>query len=104
VLTLRRLANNLQFTAGAQVKVSHSAVALTRVLTSLAVRHDRMLLLLFHRAAGDLPLAAPAEVRMRSRAATVAAHQPTALTGYAGSILRAQVSPTPLRSDGSAVQ
>ncbi|HTT00487.1 MAG TPA: phytoene/squalene synthase family protein [Steroidobacteraceae bacterium] len=104
VLTLRRIAGNPQFTAGAQVKVSHSAVALTRLLTSLAVRHDRTLLQLFDWAAGDLPLAAPAEVCLRSRAATVAAHQPAAHGGYAGSVLRGQLSATPLRTDGSAAQ
>ena len=59
VLTLRNIERTPQFTAGAQVKVSRAAVGMTRILTSLAVRSDRILLRLFERAARGLPLAAP---------------------------------------------
>ena len=70
VLTLRRIDAHLDYTSGAQVKVSHSAVLLTRLCTSAAVRNDRLLRRLFEHAARGLPLAAPFAVR---RAATRAA-------------------------------
>ena len=70
VLTLRRIDSHLDYTSGAQVKVSHSAVLLTRLCTSAAVRNDRLLRRLFEHAARALPLAAPLAVR---RAATRAA-------------------------------
>jgi farnesyl-diphosphate farnesyltransferase len=70
VLTLRRIDAHLDYTSGAQVKVSHSAVLLTRVCTSAAVRNDRLLRRLFEYAARGLPLTAPLAVR---RAATRAA-------------------------------
>jgi farnesyl-diphosphate farnesyltransferase len=55
-LTLRKIQTTPGFTAGAQVKVSRSAVMMTRTLTSLSVRNDRMLVQLFERAARGLPL------------------------------------------------
>jgi farnesyl-diphosphate farnesyltransferase len=67
VLTLRRIAAVPGFTSGAQVKVSHSAVALTRITTNLAVRHERLLRGLFAQAARGLPLAPPSMVRRPSR-------------------------------------
>jgi len=70
VLTLRRIDARPDFTSGAQVKVSHSAVLLTRLCTSAAVRNDRLLRRLFEHAARGLPLTAPLAVR---RAATRAA-------------------------------
>jgi farnesyl-diphosphate farnesyltransferase len=70
VLTLRRIDAHLDYTSGAQVKVSHSAVLLTRLCTSAAVRNDRLLRRLFEHAARGLPLSAPLAVR---RAATRAA-------------------------------
>jgi farnesyl-diphosphate farnesyltransferase len=70
VLTLRRIDARLDYTSGAQVKVSHSAVLLTRLCTSAAVRNDRLLRRLFEHAARGLPLTAPLAVR---RAATRAA-------------------------------
>jgi len=70
VLTLRRIDAHPGFTSGAQVKVSHTAVLLTRLCTSAAVRNDRLLRRLFEHAARGLPLAAPLAVR---RAATRAA-------------------------------
>lgn len=92
VLTLRRIETHPQFTSGAEVKVSHTSVALTRWLTSLAVRHDRALLRLFDWAAGDLPLAAPAEVRRHTHASIRAAQPPQAVLEYG------------IRSDGSAAR
>jgi len=63
VLTLQRIARNPGFTAGAQVKISRRAVALTRHLTDLAVRNDWMLRRLFNQAARGLPLGRLSEVR-----------------------------------------
>lgn len=75
VLTLRRLAANPQFGSGAEVKISHSAVWLTRVSTSLAVGSDGVLKRLFEHAARGLPLSPPLAVR---RAAARAAAQAAA--------------------------
>ncbi len=102
VLTLRRIARNPGFTSGAEVKVSHAAVALTRLLTSLAVRHDHVLMRLFDWAAGDLPLAAPAEVRRHSRAATAAAQQPRAAFSREPDVVHAPLARFPYRSDGGS--
>ncbi len=102
VLTLRRIERNPSFTSGAEVKVSHASVALTRLTTSLAVRHDRVLMRLFEWAAGDLPLAAPAEVRHHSRAATLAAQKPQATFGRESEVAHAELGRVPYRSDGSA--
>jgi farnesyl-diphosphate farnesyltransferase len=63
VLTLRKIEENPRFTAGAQVKVSRSAVGMTRVLTNVAGRSSWMLRLLFARAARGLPLAELADPR-----------------------------------------
>jgi len=62
VLTLQKIHNNPGFTAGAQVKISHSAVSWTRFFANLSVRNDWLLRLLFARAARGLPLARLAEV------------------------------------------
>jgi len=56
-LTLRKIQEHPGFTAGTQVKVSRSAVAMTQTLTNFAVRNDAMLRRLFERAARGLPLA-----------------------------------------------
>ncbi len=69
VLTLRRIHLTPGFTCGAQVKVSHSAVAMTRLLTNFAVRNDRLLRRLFDWAARGLPLASPARVPQAVRPA-----------------------------------
>jgi farnesyl-diphosphate farnesyltransferase len=63
-LTLRKIQANPAFTAGREVKVSRSAVAMTQTLTNLSVRNDAMLRRLFERAARGLPLA-PGEVPLR---------------------------------------
>ena len=73
VLTLRKIQRNPGFTAGSQVKISRSAVAMTRLLTDLSVRNDWLLRRLFAQAARGLPLAQLAEVRRpqsRARAGT----------------------------------
>jgi farnesyl-diphosphate farnesyltransferase len=64
VLTLRRIDHNPRFTAGAEVKVSHSAVAMTRLLTQVAGRSNAVLRLLFAQAARGLPLAQHSELRV----------------------------------------
>jgi farnesyl-diphosphate farnesyltransferase len=63
VLTLRKIDHNPRFTAGAQVKVTRSAVGMTRILTNAAVRRDAVLRLLFATAARGLPLVHLSEVR-----------------------------------------
>ena len=101
VLTLRRIERTPRFTAGSQVKVSRSAVAMTRILTSLAVRSDRMLGSLFERAATGLPLAAPSAVQRPARGAMFAAHTPGPTAEY--SRLRS-LERSSRRSDGSSAQ
>jgi farnesyl-diphosphate farnesyltransferase len=56
VLTLRNLQGKLDFSAGSQIKVSHSAVACTIVLTNLASKYDARLRWMFTMAARKLPL------------------------------------------------
>jgi farnesyl-diphosphate farnesyltransferase len=68
VLTLGKIEQNPRFTAGSQVKVTRSAVAMTRILTNVAGRSDWMLRRLFALAARGLPLARLTDVR-RPRAA-----------------------------------
>jgi farnesyl-diphosphate farnesyltransferase len=107
VLTLRRIERNPRFTFGAQVKVSRSAVALTRILTSLAVRNDRMLMRLFGWAASGLPLAPPSEVRRAGPAPAIASLKSDAIAEY-GHAARVQLGSLAeperarRRSDGSS--
>jgi farnesyl-diphosphate farnesyltransferase len=70
ILTLRKIAHNPGFTAGAQVKVTRTAVSLTMLMTNTFIRNDWMLRRLFARAAHGLPLARLPEPR-RPRAAPV---------------------------------
>jgi farnesyl-diphosphate farnesyltransferase len=100
VLTLRKLERTPRFTAGSQVKVSRSAVAMTRILTSLAVRKDRVLKRLFEHAAKGLPLAAPSAVRGPARTTMLAAHTPGPTAEY--SRLRSQLESSGRRSNGSS--
>ncbi len=74
VLTLRKIEHHPRFTAGAQVKVTRSAVAMTRVLTHVAGHSDWMLRLLFAQAARGLPLARLPDLR-RQRPAPVVPHE-----------------------------
>jgi farnesyl-diphosphate farnesyltransferase len=73
VLTLRKIDAHLDYISGAQVKVSHSAVLLTRLCTSAAVRNDRLLRRLFEYAARGLPLTAPLAVRREATRAAASA-------------------------------
>src|SRR5277367_6834978 len=73
VLTLRKIDQNPRFTAGAQVKVTRTAVAMTRLLTDAAGRSDFMLRRLFALAAHGLPLARLADSRL-TRAAPAGLH------------------------------
>jgi farnesyl-diphosphate farnesyltransferase len=63
ILTLRKIAHNPGFTAGAQVKVKRSAVRTTVVMTNLFVSNDWMLRRLFGLAARGVPLTRIAELR-----------------------------------------
>jgi farnesyl-diphosphate farnesyltransferase len=103
VLTLREIHHNPRFVTGSQVKVSHAAVAAVRLLTSVAVRRDAALQLLFDWAASGLPLAAPADVRRGSGAAAAAAQLPAPATEYAGDLFRASMSRPRRTSDGSSI-
>jgi farnesyl-diphosphate farnesyltransferase len=62
VLTLRKIAHHPGFTAGAQVKVSRSAVSLTMAMTNTFIGNDWMLRRLFSMAARGLPVARLPEV------------------------------------------
>jgi farnesyl-diphosphate farnesyltransferase len=75
VLTLRKIEHNPRFTAGAQVKVTRSAVAMTRILTNVAGRSDWMLRRLFAKAARGLPLARLPDLR-RPRTAPASHAEP----------------------------
>jgi farnesyl-diphosphate farnesyltransferase len=57
ILTLQKIDKNPGFTSGVQVKISRSAVTMTRFLTDLSVRNDWLLRRLFAQAARGLPLA-----------------------------------------------
>jgi farnesyl-diphosphate farnesyltransferase len=69
ILTLRKITVTPGFTAGKQVKVPRSAVAVTRITTNISVRNDWMLKRLFDLAARGVPLAPAATVRPPSRPA-----------------------------------
>src|SRR5208282_5376716 len=69
VLTLQKIAKNPGFTAGAQVKISRSAVTMTRLLSDFAVSRDWLLRWMFAQAARGLPLARLGEVRRPQPAA-----------------------------------
>lgn len=77
VLTLQRIRQNPGFQRGAEVKISHSAVAMTRLFTGIALRSDWMLRALFDRAASGLPLAgAPVVARAPQRVRRIAESDP----------------------------
>jgi farnesyl-diphosphate farnesyltransferase len=63
VLTLRKIARNPGFTAGAQVKVSRTAVKMTMLATNTFIGNDWVLRGLFAAAARGVPLARLPEVR-----------------------------------------
>lgn len=70
ILTLRKIACNPAFTAGAQVKISRAAVSLTMLMTNTFIGNDWMLRRLFGMAARAVPLTGLSEVR-RPRPALV---------------------------------
>jgi farnesyl-diphosphate farnesyltransferase len=63
ILTLRKIAKNPGFTAGAQVKVSRTAVSATLALTNTFVRSDWMLKKMFESAASGVPRGRIPEMR-----------------------------------------
>jgi farnesyl-diphosphate farnesyltransferase len=63
VMTLRKIAHNPEFSAGAQVKVTRSTVRATLLLTNMAIGNDWLLRRLFAMAARGLPLARLSDVR-----------------------------------------
>ena len=100
VLTLRRIHRTPGFTTGAQVKVSHSAVAMTRILTTVAVSNDWMLKRLFERAASGLPLASPAALRRPSRPAL---HSAAPVAEYSHSVHHVPLEGSARLSEGRSV-
>jgi farnesyl-diphosphate farnesyltransferase len=75
ILTLRKIAANPGFTAGAQVKVSRSTVSMTMLLTNAAIGNDWMLRRLFALAGRGVPLTRIGEVR-RPRPTLVRSEEP----------------------------
>jgi farnesyl-diphosphate farnesyltransferase len=98
VLTLRKIHNNPGFTAGSQVKITRSAVSMTRLLTDLSLRSDFMLRGLFAGAARGLPLGRLGELR-RPQAVRTEFEPPSGV----GELLAARESePQRRRSYGSS--
>src|SRR5271167_581956 len=91
VLTLRKIAHNPGYTAGAQVKIRRSAVSMTVLLSNLAVKNSWMLRGLFACAASGLPLARLPELRrprpanMKSENTSEPEPQHTRLRSYGSS-------------------
>jgi farnesyl-diphosphate farnesyltransferase len=107
VLTLRKIYRNPRFTSGSQVKVSRSAVAMTRILTNLTVRSNGLLKILFTLSARGLPLAPLPELRRPGPTPAAAEHGAEPIALYSRHATRAQPDAgMPLeralrRSDGS---
>jgi farnesyl-diphosphate farnesyltransferase len=76
VLTLRKIARNPGFSAGAQVKVTRTAVSLTMLMTNTFIGNDWMLRRLFAGAARGLPLARLPEARWPRAPAVLTDHDP----------------------------
>ncbi len=87
MLTLQKIRHTPGFSSGAQVKVSHSAVAMTRIFTGIALRSDWMLRVLFDRAASGLPLASSPVVR---RAPQRVRRNPEPAAEYAADVRRTE--------------
>ena len=68
LLTLRNMQRRPYFTSGEQVKVAHRDVFATQLLSSASVRHDWVLIRLFHWAARGLPRASVEAARRSSSA------------------------------------
>ncbi len=88
ILTLRKISTTPGFTSGKQVKVTRSAVAMTRITTNLSVRHNWMLRRLFDIAAWGVPLAPPGTVRRPNRPSLQAAVGMTAAEPEYGHAVR----------------
>ena len=101
VLTLKKIAAHPRFTSGAQVKVSHSAVAMTQICTGFALGNDWMLRRLFALAASGLPLAS---LPARPSARTPAIPTPTAdaRPEFARRVVGAPLESNRRRSDRSS--
>ncbi len=54
VLTLRKIKKNLNFTQSKQVKITRNSVKATVLISKFAVRHDKILTMLFHAASRSL--------------------------------------------------
>lgn len=111
ILTLRRIAANPGFTSGSEVKVSRSAVGWTRLLTSVAVRSDWALNLMFDAVARGLPLAPASQVRRAGSVRLAAVSETLAPAeqrlAYNRHAVRLQPEPLasgdrPRRSDGNS--
>jgi farnesyl-diphosphate farnesyltransferase len=108
ILTLQKIYRHPRFTSGAQVKVSRSAVAMTRVLTNSTVRSNWLLAQLFALAARRLPLAQAPPARKAGAAPAIGAHELEPLARYSRHATRAQTEPgyeverARRRSDGSS--
>jgi len=76
ILTLRKIAKHPGFTAGAQVKVSHTAVRVTLGLTNATLRSNWMLRRLFSLASRGVPLSTITDVRRPRALPTKASNEP----------------------------
>jgi farnesyl-diphosphate farnesyltransferase len=69
ILTLRKIDANPQYTTGSQVKVTRTAVAMTRILTDIALRRNFLLRGLFAFAARGVPLTQLGALRLHTATA-----------------------------------
>jgi farnesyl-diphosphate farnesyltransferase len=74
VLTLRKIARNPGFSAGAQVKVTRTAVSMTMLITNTFIGNDWVLRRLFAGAARGLPLARLPDARWPRPAPVLCGH------------------------------
>jgi farnesyl-diphosphate farnesyltransferase len=108
VLTLQKIRHNPRFTSGAQVKVSRSAVAMTRILTNATVRSNWLLTRLFELSARGLPLATPSELGQSAAARMSGDHELEPVALYSRHSARVQpeaamqLERARRRSDGSS--
>jgi farnesyl-diphosphate farnesyltransferase len=98
ILTLRKITETPGFTAGKQVKVPRSAVAMTRITTNISVRNNWMLERLFDIAAKGVPLAPAGTVRRPSRPALLHVAVPT--PEYNHTLMPVQIDRGARRSEG----
>jgi farnesyl-diphosphate farnesyltransferase len=108
VLTLQKIHHNPRFTRGAQVKVSRSAVAMTRILTNATVRSNWLLTRLFELSARGLPLASACELGQSAGAPMSGEHELEPVALYSRHPARVQpeagmqLERARRRSDGSS--